>query len=72
MVFAVYWSPMAIGGASWSTSPRNQSSGVPNRATAETCEATDAGIGPASPAGRTYPAGTTLEVVYPATAAPWE
>src|SRR5882757_9699709 len=48
---------MTMGGALWSTSFRNQVSGVPNRTTAETCDAMAAGSGPVMPAGGSYPAG---------------
>src|SRR3954447_3242199 len=71
-VLPAYRSPMAIGGALRSARPRNQASGVPNRATAATWEPTEAGNGPEMLAGNAIPAGTVLEVVYPATAAPCE
>lgn len=54
---------MVMGGALWSTRFRNHWSGVPNSATAATCEATDAGIGPVMSAGKVNPAGTALAVV---------
>lgn len=52
-----------IEGALSSTRFKNQGSGVPNRATAATCGATSAGMGPLMSGGRMNPGGTEENVV---------